>query len=357
MNIKTSAPFQPDYNNILKVLFNQRPDYLPLYEHHIDAPFIAKALGKEVDKGDGSPRALEEYFSTVTNFWKTHTYDAFDYEAAICDIFPDHGAILGGRDGPIQSREDFEKFPWQEIPGIFKRTYAPQLDAIRKVMPPGMKAYGGCGYGIFEASEDLVGYEALCVMIFDDPELVRDLFVKIGDLYVELWTWLLDHYADLFVFCRMGDDLGYNSSMMLSPETVREHIIPQHKRVVDLVHSRGKKFLLHSCGCIFPVMEDFINFVGIDAKHSNEDTIAPYDEWIKKYNDRIGLFGGIDMNHLIQKKPDDVYNFVLEEGTRFRKMAKGYGLGSGNSIPDYVPVEGFLAMVEAAKTIRAAEKS
>ncbi len=40
-----SDHFQPDYTNILKVLYNQRPDYLPLYEHHIDAPFISKCLG------------------------------------------------------------------------------------------------------------------------------------------------------------------------------------------------------------------------------------------------------------------------------------------------------------------------
>ena len=32
--------FQPDYTNLLKVMYNQKPDYLPLYEHHIDAPFI-----------------------------------------------------------------------------------------------------------------------------------------------------------------------------------------------------------------------------------------------------------------------------------------------------------------------------
>ena len=40
--------FQPDYRNILKVLYNQRPDYLPLYEHNIDAPFVSKCLGEEL---------------------------------------------------------------------------------------------------------------------------------------------------------------------------------------------------------------------------------------------------------------------------------------------------------------------
>ena len=40
--------FQPNYTNILMVLNNQRPNYLPLYEHHIDAPFISKVLGEKL---------------------------------------------------------------------------------------------------------------------------------------------------------------------------------------------------------------------------------------------------------------------------------------------------------------------
>ena len=99
--------FQPDYTNILKVLNNQRPDYLPLYEHHIDPPFIAKCLGCELSIDNCKSDAdLDDYFSTYISFWKGHTYDAFDYEAAICEIFPGHGAILGGKLGPIQTRDD-----------------------------------------------------------------------------------------------------------------------------------------------------------------------------------------------------------------------------------------------------------
>ncbi len=44
------------------------------------------------------------------------TYDGFDFEAAICNILPGHGAIMGGKPGPIPSRDDFEKYPWKEIP-------------------------------------------------------------------------------------------------------------------------------------------------------------------------------------------------------------------------------------------------
>jgi uroporphyrinogen decarboxylase len=343
--------FEPDYTNILKVLHNQRPDYLPLYEHHIDAPFISKVLGEKISSQGLKPNELVDYYRKVIGFWKEMTYDAFDFEAAICDILPGHGAIMGGMAGPIQTRDDFEKFPWAETSSIFRKIYTPHFEAIRAVLPAGMKAYGGCGYGIFEASQDLVGYEPLCIMQCMDPELFSDIFVRIGDLWCELWEWVIKNYSDIFVFFRMGDDLGHKTSTLLDPVIIRQHILPQYKRVIDLVHRSGKKFLLHSCGNIFPIMDDIIN-LGIDAKHSNEDQIAPFRVWIDKYTDRIGLFGGFDLNLLVLEKPEIVFKTVLEQGALYRRLANGYGLGSGNSIPEYIPVDGFMAMIEAVKEIR-----
>jgi len=343
--------FQPDYNNLLDVLHNRKPKRLPLYEHIIDVPFVSKAIGKNLEIQSNAPKDMEAYYSELIAFWKEMTYDGFAYEAAICEILPDHGAIKGGRPGPIQNRKDFENYPFDEVPKIFWDAYTPHLEAIRKVMPDGMKAYGGCGYGIFEASEDLVGYEYLCVMQYLDPDLFADIFNKIGDMFVTLWTEMIRRYDDIFVFYRMGDDLGFKSSTLLEPDTIRKHIIPQYKRVIDIIHGNGKKFLYHSCGNIFSIMDDVIN-VGIDAKHSNEDQIATFDKWIETYTDRIGLFGGIDVNTLCLLPSDEVFNKVVKEGTLFRSMAKGWGLGSGNSIAEYVPVDGFMAMIEAAKKIR-----
>jgi len=350
----TNNNFQPDYTNILKVLHNQKPTYLPLYEHHIDTPFISKALDREISAAGKSGVDLVEHYKTVIGFWKSMTYDAFDYEAAICEIFPGHGAILGG-DGPIQTRADFEQYPFDDLPKVFWETYTPHLEAIRKALPAGMKAFGGCGYGIFESAQDLVGYTNLCVMQCIDPELFADIFKKIGDLYEILWKDMVKNYSDIFVFFRMGDDLGFHTNMLLDPDIIREHILPQYKRVIDIVHQGNKKFLMHSCGYIFEVMDDLIA-LGIDAKHSNENQIAPFQKWIDDYNDRIGLFGGFDMNDLILNPYDTVYAQVLEEGTEFRRKAKGYGLGSGNSIPGYATVEGFMAMVDAVKEIRRRER-
>jgi uroporphyrinogen decarboxylase len=173
---------------------------------------------------------------------------------------------------------------------------------------------------------------------------------------VALWSRLLDRFGDHFAVCRMGDDLGFKSSTLLAPNTIIEHILPQYRRIIGLVHSAGKPFLLHSCGKIFAVMEEIVA-AGIDAKHSNEDQIAPFAQWIERYNDRIGLFGGIDVDLLCRNDPRTVYEEVLLRGTEYRRQAKGFALGSGNSIPHYVPVDSYLAMIEAAREIRRREEN
>lgn len=344
--------FKPNAENILNVLYNNRPDYLPLYEHHINPEFIEKAIGiKFAESIDADP---EMYFKITSNFWLESGYDAFDYEAPVCEMFPDHGAILGGRLGPIQNRDDFEKYPFDEIPKLFWNNATPKLEAIRETLPMGMKVYGGCGYGIFESAQDLVGYESLCVLQYIDPDLFRDLFVKIGDLYVALWSEMVKKYSDIFIFFRMGDDLGHRTSTMLEPDTIRNHILPQYKRIIDIVHAGNKKFLLHSCGNIFEIMPDILK-LGIDAKHSNEDQIALFEEWIQRYNDKIGLFGGFDVNVLCLNTYQEAFDKVYNEGKYFRRIARGYGLGSGNSIPEYASVEAFRGMIDAVKKIRQEE--
>jgi uroporphyrinogen decarboxylase len=191
-------------------------------------------------------------------------------------------------------------------------------------------------------------------MQVDDPELYDDLYRKIGDTMCVIWTEFLKHYSDTYVACRFGDDLGFKTSLLTHPATLRGQVFPQYKRVIDLVHGAGLPFLLHSCGCIFEVMEDLIS-LGIDAKHSNEDVIAPFDRWIADYGNRIGLTGGFDMDFLCVQSEAEVYKAVLEQGRRFRDTANGYALGSGNSIPDYVPVENYLSMVRAAQELRRRE--
>lgn len=347
--------FEPDYRYMLDVLANRQPARLPIYEHIISPAIMEMYLDQPfVDLREGDAADREAFFRHYCRFFKEMTYDTVSFEVCITEILPEHGAIIDGGPGPIQTRGDFGRFPWEELPDRFWSVAEPEFNTLARCLPPGMKALGGVGNGVFEISMDLVGFEYLAYMMGEDPELVSDLYQRIGDLMAEIWSRFLDRYTDTFAICRFGDDLGFKTSTLVSPDTIRRHIIPQYRRVIDLIHASGRPFLWHSCGRIFAIMEDMIE-AGIDAKHSNEDNIAPFDDWIALYGDRIGLLGGIDLDVLCREAPEAIFGMVVEAGKRFRAAANGYALGSGNSIPDYVPLDGYLAMVRAAQTIRGSE--
>jgi uroporphyrinogen decarboxylase len=346
------AEYENDYRHMLAVLNNQRPQRLPIYEHIISPEIMEQVLNVQFGGLiEGDDTDLDEFFMQYCRFFQVMTYDTVSFEVTITDQLPGHGAIMGGRPGPIQNRKDFESYPWDDLAEIYWRTADRQFKALGSCIPAGMKALGGVGNGVFEISEDLVGFQYLAYLSQDDPALFADLYHKIGDLMVTIWVRFLARYSDDFVICRFGDDLGFKTSTLVSPVMIRTHIIPQYRRVIDLIKSAGKPFLWHSCGKIFEIMEDVIE-LGIDAKHSNEDVIAPFDRWIELYGDRIGLLGGIDVDLLCQKEAQEIVIEVVEKGARFRDSARGYALGSGNSIPEYVPVDGYLAMIEGAEIIR-----
>jgi len=344
--------FTPDFRHFAAVMQNKRPKRLPLYEHLISTLVMEQILDHpfaELAKGDKAD--VLEFARQYRRFFQEMTYDVISFEVCITEILPDNGALRGGRPGPIQSRADFQSYPWDELPDKFWQLADSQFDALISALPAGMKFVGGIGNGVFEISEDLVGLEYLPLMQVDDPQLYSDLFKKIGDLMADIWIEFLKKYKDAFVACRFGDDLGFRSSLLTNPSTFRKHILPEYRRVVNAIHSAGKPFLWHSCGCVFEVMEDVIG-IGINAKHSNEDAIAPFSRWIAEYGDRIGLVGGFDMNFMYQKKPEEIFAEIRRTGREYRNRAKGYALGTGNSIPDTFPIENYLAMIRAGQAIR-----
>jgi uroporphyrinogen decarboxylase len=303
------------------------------------------------DPFPGMAEADEDSFRDFWAFWRLCGYDTASFECCITQILPGGGALGRHEPGSIKCREDFERYPWDELPEIYFNAFAPAFRLLEKTCPPGMKAVGGVGNGVFECVQDLVGYIDLCYIREDDPELFRDMFRRMGDVQEKIWARFLKEFSGAYCVLRFGDDLGFRTSTLLAAEDIRAHILPQYQRIVKLAHGTGRPFLLHSCGCIFRVFDDIIREVGIDAKHSNEDAIAHFAFWAEQYGDRIGNFGGIDTDVLCRKSPEEIRAYVLDSLRRVQGHG-GIAFGSGNSIPDYVPTDGYLAMIETVRDWR-----
>ena len=271
--------FQPDYHNVLNAARNRESARLPLYEHIISQNKMAEIIGYDFTPlWNGDERDLNEYFRRYCGFFRDHGYDTVSFECCIGGILPGGGALGNpGLDPAIKTMEDFLAYPWDELCDRYFAEYGKYFRALRDNMPAGMKAVGGPGNGVFECVQDLTGYQNLCYIAVDDEELYAGLFEAAGTLSQQIWSRFMKEYGDIYCVLRFGDDLGFKSNSLLSSDDIRAHILPQYKKVIDIVHSWNKPFLLHSCGCIFNVMDDLIA-CGIDAKHSNEDQIAPFHE-------------------------------------------------------------------------------
>lgn len=344
--------FEPDYRNLLNAAYNIEVSRIPLYEHKIDPKVMEAVTGTEFAAlYHGDEADIGEFFRHYCGFYKEMGYDTVSFEELIGPVMPGSGALGEHVKGVIQTRADFDRYPWEDICDRYFERYSKCFKALRENMPTGMRAIGGAGYGIFECVQDLVGYEDLCYMKADDPELYEQMFRQVGDNNLKIWSRLLREFGDIYCVCRFGDDLGFKSTTLLSSEDIRSLIIPQYKRIVDEVHSHHKPFLLHSCGCIFDVMDDLIECAGIDAKHSNEDQIAPFPVWVERYGSRIGNFGGIDTDAVCRLNKEEMRDYITEVVAK-SKGKGGFAFGSGNSIPDYVPPQQFQNMNEIIRKLR-----
>lgn len=239
--------------------------------------------------------------------------------------------------GVIKNSEDFRNYLWPEV----DRTIPAQLDYAQQVLPEGMGITLQTS-GVFENLIRVMSYEGLSEALYDDPQLVQNVADRIGELIFRTYARVIDCEKVIGVF--YGDDMGFKTSTIISPEHLRTYILPWQRRIADLCHERGKIMIIHSCGNVDAVMEDLISYVGIDAKHSFEDAIEPVGSVKKRYGDRIGVVGGIDMDFLSRQSAEEVARYsrkVLEECA----PGGGYALGSGNSVANYVPVENYFAML------------
>ncbi len=240
--------------------------------------------------------------------------------------------------GPIQNWEDFEKYPWPEINKIDFSS----LEWMEKNLPENMGCYELTA-SILEGVTLLLGYETLCMKIYDNPELVDAICEKVGSFYVKFTENLCSYKSVPLIWG--SDDMGFKSSTLVSPDFLREKIFPWHKQCAEVAHNSNKPYLIHSCGKLDEIMDDLIDYVEIDAKHSFEDTIMDVTQAYVSYSDRISILGGIDVDFLCRSNERSIRERV--RNTLKICMGKGgYCLGTGNTVANYIPLDNYLVMVD-----------
>ena len=241
--------------------------------------------------------------------------------------------------GRIATRADLESYPWPEPDAL---DYGPFEQAAR-LLRPGMKAIAVLGK-VFTAAWQLMGFENFCLALHDDPVLVQSLVRRIGDVQLRALKNVLEFATVGAVW--IPDDIAFHSGTLVPAAWLQEHVFPTYRRMCDLCRAADRPVIYHSDGDLTAVLEMIIA-TGFDALHPIEPESMDVYEVRRIVGKRLCLVGNIRVHLLATETPA-----AIRELVRGRVLNLGhrgaYCVGSSNSIPKYVPLENYQAMLRAS---------
>lgn len=331
----------------------------PVLESMLDRKWVDKSdkteyMGGQMDFSKDDLSLINAWLDNQIAFWYHMGYDYVRVEVSTplpavslvtkdtaCGNEDHNRAWQGLEEGPIQTWEDFEKYPW---PAINDDTFYIHR-YICDHLPEGMGFITCHAGGVYEHVSRLMGYTGMCINLFEQPDLVRAVTNRLGEIIRQYNEALLKLDKICAIF--QGEDFGYNNQTLISPQDIRKYFLPWHKIFAKQAHDAGRLYLLHSCGKIDDIMDDLINDVRIDGKHSYQDNVMPVEEYKKRWGDKIALLGGIDVHALSTLSPEDIRKYVRN---KIDACAPGgrFAIGAGNSVTSYIPLENYLVMMDEA---------
>jgi uroporphyrinogen decarboxylase len=184
------------------------------------------------------------------------------------------------------------------------------------------------------------------------PDFAKTLLERTASLCKELMAFFLEELGDNVDIIKIGDDLGTQESLLMSPTMYREILKPIHADYIRFIKERtNAKVLFHTDGDVVPLIPDFIE-MGIDILNPIQTSAGKMSD-LKNLKNEFGkdiiFCGGIDTHHVLPKgSPEEVRQEVKRVIDLLGKDG-GYMLASVHTIMNDVPPENVLAMVDAVE--------
>ena len=209
----------------------------------------------------------------------------------------------------------------------------------------GLAVCGSYHMGVFEHLKDWFGDAETLVMPYEDParlerELARAVEWKIGvyGAYVQAGVdvvWI-------------GDDLGTQRSLVMSPEQYRRWYRGCHLRLVEhLVKLRGDvRVAFHCCGYVTPLIPDLIE-IGIDILEAVQAECMDIGLLKREYGQDISFWGGVGAQSVLARTTPRQVKDGVRKTLSIMAPGGGYIAAPCHTLTEEVPWESIVAFHEA----------
>lgn len=338
---------KPDIDSFIKTLRNGKAEYIPIAELGVHPIIKEIFIGKKILTVQDE---IEFWFKAGYDYLKLQPVVDFNPAKIKSEnnlTFNDDGTVFrkwaSENNGVITSLKDFEEYVFPEIDEI---DYS-RFEEAKKLIPDGLGIVGQYG-DIFTMTWEMMGFENFSLALFEDDELIKLINAKVGQIVVNMFENMaqIDEVKVLWY----SDDIAYSNGLMVSPDTLDKYFFPWLKKIGTIAKSVNKPLIYHSDGILFDVMDKIID-CGVDALHPIEPKAMNIVDVKKKFGNELCLIGNIDVDLLARGTKKEVIDKVLFNIQNVG-INGGYCVGSGNSIPEYVNIENYIAMIETTKSFR-----
>lgn len=200
---------------------------------------------------------------------------------------------------------------------------------------------------IFECAWALRGYEQLMIDMASDPGRANRV-LEIPFRYHMAVTQRLARMGVDMIW--LGDDVGGQTSMLISPKMWRAYLKPRMAELIDSLRaiSPSIKIAYHTDGAVTPIVPELME-IGVDVLNPIQPTAMDPTRLKNDYGDTLCFWGSIDIQQTMPfGSPQDVREEVL---LRLRTIGRNGGLliGPTHNLQLDTPLENFWAMINTIK--------
>ena len=232
---------------------------------------------------------------------------------------------------------------WMPTPSA--QAVADIAEATRALHERGLAVCGGYACGVFEQAKYCWGDFGTLTGPYEHPREFGRLLDRIMEWKASVYGAYAAAGTDLVW---MGDDLGTQRSLVMSPEQYREWYRPHHRQIVE--HIRGQssdvKIAFHCCGHVTPLIPDLID-IGVDVLEAVQAEAMDIGGLKREFGRDISFWGGVGAQSVLARTTPEQVRAGVRETLRLMAPGGGYIAAPCHTLTDEVSWESVLAFHEA----------
>jgi len=243
------------------------------------------------------------------------------------------------------SLKEIEEYPLPDFTEEYR--YKHLEEEVKGIREKNLASVAFMAMTIFEVAWQIRGLDQLLMDFLQNQELAACLLDRITELSLFRARKFAEVGVDIIL---IGDDVGMEHKMLMSPATWRKWLKPRLARIIRAAREIKPDviFYYHSDGYVEPIIPEFIE-IGINVLNPVQPECMNPAKLKQQYGDKLAFWGTIGLQHTLPfGTPEDVEAEVKE---RIETVGKGGGLylSPTHVIAPEVPHENLFALVRAVK--------